>query len=82
LVVPGGPGQAGSASPSQGPLGGFDASPDAFATPIADLLAGLLSRSDTDQADPSQPGGRGEPGGGPAFGPGSDPFAGPARPTI
>jgi len=78
VVVPGGPGQAGSASPSQGPLGGFDAAPDAFATPIADLLAGLLSRSDTDEPDPS----RGEPSGGLAFGAGSDPFAGPGRASI
>jgi diguanylate cyclase (GGDEF)-like protein/PAS domain S-box-containing protein len=82
VVVPGGPGQAGSASPSQSPLGGFDAAPDAFATPIADLLAGLLSRTDTEQADPSQPGGGGEPSGGLAFGTGSDPFAGPGRPAI
>jgi hypothetical protein len=82
VVVPGGPGQAGSASPSQSPLGGFDAAPDAFATPIADLLAGLLSRTDTEQADPSQPGRGGEPSGGLAFGTGSDPFAGPGRPAI
>jgi len=48
----GGPGQVGSAAPSPGPLGGFDAAPDAFATPIADLLASLLSRRDADQPEP------------------------------
>jgi hypothetical protein len=46
--APAGSGHVGSAPASPGPLGGFGGTPDEFATPIADLLASLLTSRDPD----------------------------------
>jgi diguanylate cyclase (GGDEF)-like protein/PAS domain S-box-containing protein len=69
-------GGIGSAPASPGPLGGFDATPDAFATPIADLLASLLSQRDSDEKGAPEPGARPDSGGGPGFGTGAGPRGG------
>jgi len=72
-------GSMGSAPASPGPLGGFDATPDAFATPIADLLASLLSHRDSDEPGAAEPGARPDSAGGPGFGTGAGPGRGPGE---
>jgi diguanylate cyclase (GGDEF)-like protein/PAS domain S-box-containing protein len=71
-------GGMGSAPASPGPLGGFDATPDAFSTPIADLLASLLSQRDSDEPGAPEPVARPDSAGGPGFGTGAGPRGGGA----
>jgi hypothetical protein len=49
-------------------LDGFEATPDRFSTPIADLLASLLTSRDPEQRDGSEPTPPTAPGNPPAHG--------------
>jgi hypothetical protein len=73
-----GAGPVGSAPASPGPLGGFDTTPDAFATPIADLLASLLARVEADESERPEPSANTDPADGLGFGMGADPLGRPS----
>jgi hypothetical protein len=72
-----GSGPVGSAPASPGPLGGFDTTPDAFATPIADLLASLLARVEADESERPELSAPTDPADGLGFGMGADPLGRP-----